>query len=131
MKNHVAKFPPNSPPFPIGENRLNANVLTDKQLAAIEMLIVGKSLAAVAEAMHIDRKTLYNWRCDSDFQLALAERRDELWASAADRLRGLLDSSLDVIEQRLHDRYDHSRFQAAATLLRLSGLQKSMVPGRG
>src|SRR4051812_8610496 len=103
---------------PIGQNRLSANCLSEKQSAAIEMLAMGKSFQCVADGLAVDRRTIYAWRQDEDFQLALADRRRELWSSAADRLRGMLDSSLSVIEQRLHDRYERSRFQAATACLR-------------
>lgn len=91
------------------------------------MLAIGKSLKLIAQTLEIDPKTLYHWRKDPDFQAALSDRRRELWSSANDRLRGLLDESIDVIEQQLRDRYDRSRFRAAATLLRLAGL-KSQLP---
>lgn len=116
-------IPDNSREFPIGQIRLSDNCRPDKQSAAIEMLAVGKSLKLIAQTLEIDPKTLYHWRQDPDFQAALSERRRDLWASANDRLRGLLDESIDVIERQLRDRYDRSRFRAAATLLRLAGLK--------
>ena len=123
----IESIPPNSPKHPIEENCLNGNGMTDKQFAAVDLLAMGKSLGFVAESLQIDRKTLYHWRQDEDFQQALSERRRELWSSATDRLRGMLDASLDVIEQQLHERYEPTRFRAAATCLRLAGMQKGVA----
>jgi hypothetical protein len=78
----------------------------------------------------IDRKTLYLWRQDEDFKQALSERRRERWSAATDRLQAMLDRSLDVIEQHLHDRYDRSRFRVATSVLRIAGLNKCMPQRR-
>lgn len=119
-------IPCNSLKFPTGQNRLNDNCLSEKQSVAIEMIAMGKSYQFVADALAIDRKTLYLWRQDEDFKDALSERRREMWSSATDRLRGMLEKSLDVIEQQLDDRFDRSRFRAASTVLRVAGLNKCM-----
>jgi DNA-binding CsgD family transcriptional regulator len=107
--------PQNSPPFPIAGDRLN-----EKQLAAVDLLAVGKPYGESARILGIDRKTLYNWRNDDLFQEALQNRRAELWQSAADRIRALLHPSIDILEKHLTDTYDRSRFRAATTILRLS-----------
>jgi hypothetical protein len=123
----IESIPQNSPKHPIVDDRLNSNCLTDKQFAAVDMLAMGKSLSFVTETLKIDRKTLYHWRQDEDFQQALSDRRRELWASATDRLRGMLDRSLDVMEQQLHARFEPTQFRAAATCLRLAGMQKGLA----
>jgi transposase-like protein len=94
--------------------------LNEKQRAAIELLVSGKSYTAVAKAINIDRSTLFRWRQDALFQQALEERHMELWSEATQRLRGLVHPSLDVLEADLNQRYDRARFRAAATILRLA-----------
>ena|SRR5947207_2993667 len=99
------------------------SILNEKQKAAVELMLLGKSMTAIAKEVEIDRGTLYRWRQDEDFQEALEQRRRELWSVAADRLAGLVHPSLDVLEQHLEDRYDRARFRAATTVLRLAKLR--------
>ena len=114
------------PDCPIGQNRLNEAGLSlnEKQQTAIELLAIGKSLAAVARQLDIDRRTLYRWRQDARFREALWDRRRELWSTAIERVRGMVNPSLDVIEQHLCDRYERIRFRAAQTVLNLASLKK-------
>src|SRR5436190_14796325 len=103
------------------------NTLSDKQLSAIELLIAGKGYGETARALEIERKTLYNWRQDDLFQEALQDRRRELWGRANDRIRSLLETSIDVMEQHLKDNWQNNRFRAASTLLRVANLRKSIA----
>ncbi len=86
---------------PNGENRSDDNALTDKQLAAVELLAIGHSVGKIATTLQVDPRTLYRWRQEPDFQEALAERRGALWSDATARVRGMLDAALSVIEQQL------------------------------
>src|SRR5439155_26761383 len=117
-------IPQNSLSFPICEDRLS-----EKQHAAIELLLLGKSFAAIAKAIEVDRKTIYNWRQNPGFCGELDRRREEMWGEASERLRALVHPSLDALEAQLQDRYDRARFQAANTLLRLADLRKTIHPG--
>src|SRR5262245_55975964 len=110
---------------PIGQSRLN-----EKQHAAIELLLLGKSLGATAKAIEIDPRTLYRWRQDADFRRELEQRRAELWGEAAQRLSAMVHPSLDVLEEQLYDRYDRARFNAALTLLKLADLRKGIHGAR-
>jgi transposase-like protein len=120
-------IPHDSPEFPTLADRLNktadSSALTERQKAAIELLLMGKTMTATARALEIDRKTLYNWRSDDRFREVLEERRRELWSDASGRLVALVHPSLDVLEQHLADRYDRARFRAASTVLKLARLR--------
>jgi transposase-like protein len=119
MKMNADSIPQNSPQFPTGRNSLST-----QQLAAIELLAIGKSYSAVANAISVDRKTLYNWRKESQFAGELEERTSELWVGASDRLRALVHPAMDVLEKQLNDQYDRARFQAATALLKLANLRR-------
>lgn len=93
--------------------------LNERQLAALELLLLGKSVGTVAQELKIDPKTLLRWRQDELFIETLEQRRAELFADAAERLRCLVHRSLDVLELQLSDRYDRARYSAAAAVLRL------------
>lgn len=105
-----------------------ADRLSDKQRAAIELLILGQRMSCIAGAIGIDPSTLYRWRQDETFVAELDRCRRELWAGAAERLRALVHPSLDVMEQHLRDRYERNRFRAASSVLRLADLRKCIPP---
>src|SRR5689334_1872713 len=77
-------MPQCAPPCPVLKNSLH-----EKQLAAIEMLVVGRSLTNIAKAIEVDRKTLYRWRKDEEFLEALNARRRDVWGDVVGRLRDL------------------------------------------
>jgi hypothetical protein len=116
---------------PAGQNDLNGNCLSDKQATAIDMLVMGKTYQSIADALAVDRKTIYRWRQDEDFKEELSRRRRERWSAATDRLQSMIDDSLSVIDEQLHDRYERTRFRAAATVLRVVGLNMCMSQRRG
>jgi hypothetical protein len=121
MRNELQTVSENVPECPTGEN-----ALSPKQNAAIELLLLGRNMRDIAEAIGIDRRTLFRWRQDELFREELDQRRCELWSVAADRLKALVHPSLDVLEKELSDRFDRTRHRAAATILRLSDLRKAM-----
>lgn len=114
-------IPQDSPKFPIP-----AHALSEQQKAAIELLLLGRALTETAEAIGIDRKTLYNWRRERAFVDELDARRDELWGDAAARLRAMVNPSLDILEQDLANRHERARFRAATAVLRLADLRRTL-----
>jgi hypothetical protein len=118
-----------NPPRPPGDGSCDADpidALNDRHRFAIELLVRGKSPGSVAHAVQVNPKTLYVWRQREVFRDELARRRRELWSEVGDRVRGLIHPSLDVIEQHLADRYDRARLRAAATVLRIANLRKTL-----
>ena len=105
---------------------IRENGLNEQQQTAIEMLVLGKAVGAVAKALQVAPSTLYRWRQDELFQEALCERRRELWGRANDRVRALLGPAIDVMEEQLKEKYDRTRFRAASVLLRLAGMHKTL-----
>jgi plasmid maintenance system antidote protein VapI len=98
--------------------------LTAQQFQAIELVLLGKKDREVAEAVGVSRRTIIRWRLeDADFIAELHRRRRELCDGSADRLRRLLDPSIDVLTQFLNNRYDMHRFRAATTILRLANVR--------
>jgi len=93
--------------------------LTIEQLNAIDLLVVGKSDQAVADAVGVSRPTVTSWRLyDPYFQAELNRRRKEVWGAATDRLRSLLPKAFDTLEKAL----DEGSYQAALALIKLAGL---------
>ena len=71
--------------------------LTGKQLIAIERLLAGDSIADVAEAARVNRRTLSRWLLDDEFRTALQAAQVEAVAQASRRLAGALDRSAEIV----------------------------------
>ena len=111
-----------NPPSAEKSSQLHALSLNEKQRIAIEMLAMGRSYVATAKELGIGRRTLFDWRQTESFQEALRARHRELWGDVTDRLRMLVDPSVEVLVEHLNDRYDRSRFRAATAILRLANV---------
>jgi len=115
----------NTPKNPISKSssQLDPPGLNEKQQAAIELLAVGKSYVLAAKEAGVDRRTLFTWRQDELFQSELRRRHHEVWGDVTERLRMLVDPSVEVLAEHLNDRYDRSRFRAATAILKLANLR--------
>ncbi len=100
--------------------------LNEKQLAAIELLASGRSFSLAAKEIGVGRRTLFDWRQKEAFRTALRQRHRELWGDVNDRLRMLVDPSVEVLAEHLDDRYDRARFRAATAILRFANIGKNM-----
>ena len=109
---------------PVSKNRLS-----DAQTAAVALIVAGRSLKHVCDSLNIDPRTLYRWRRERAFRRALDARRRDLWANASDRLRAMLDRSLDVFEEQLNERYQPTKFRAAHAVLRIAGVRATVSEG--
>jgi hypothetical protein len=112
-------------------SQLEQSSLNQRQWAAIDLLLMGKSLGEVARAIEIDPRTLYTWRQDERFAWELSRLRRELWGEAAERLAAMVHPALDILQQQLQERYDRTRFRAAAAVLRLARLHKEVAEQAG
>ncbi len=103
--------------------------LNDRQLAAIDAILQGLAMTQVAQAVGVDRKTLYRWRIhDLAFATELRERRREAIQLRVDRLCNLLDEAMDVLQRQMHENSAPISHRAARTLLVVSGIGKSLYP---
>ena len=110
----------NVPECPTGES---ASSLNDRQRMALELIVAGQRDIDVAKAVGVDRKTIYRWRQDEQFRAQLEQRRRELWAGVVDRMRALLEPSVEVLNEHLRDSLDRNRYRAAVSILRLSNVR--------
>ena len=108
---------------PVSKNRLS-----DAQAVAVAMIAMGKSFKQVCDSLSIDPRTLYRWRRERAFRRELDARRGELWSTAGDRLRSMLDRSLDVFEEQLNEVFRPTRFRAANAILRIAGVRAAIDP---
>jgi transposase-like protein len=71
--------------------------LTPKQIQAVGLLMSGASMENVAEAVTINRTTLYRWRKLPAFKAALRDAGDELWQDTTAVLKGMTEEALAAI----------------------------------
>jgi len=104
--------------------------LSFQQIRAIELLITGRSISAIAKELGIARNTLYAWLNDDHrFQNALNAQRKRLQAEVEDRLNALSEKAFEVFEKALEDQGEKNlRLRAAEIILKglgfLSGKKK-------
>ena len=112
--------------LPRTTERYTPRPLTVAQLNAIDLLAQGKTDTDTAAALGVHRVTVTRWRLYSpEFQAALNARRRELWATSADKLRGLAPKALDVLAEELDG---PDALKAAAVILKLAGIDKVGEP---
>ena len=94
--------------------------LSPQQMQAITLILAGKSLTAIAEELHCNRKTLSKWKSSNPhFIAALNERKNEMFDAANNRLQALIDKAITVLENNLDD----GSYAAAVNVLKIVELR--------
>ena len=107
----------------VTKNYVRLHGPTTEQLAAIELLVTGKTDRETAEAVGVARETVTCWRLyDAHFQAELNKRRQAVFGAAVDRLRALLPLALEVLEGELRNPNTSYRGQLALSVLKTAGL---------
>lgn len=92
------------PPKPREGPELPAIQLSPAQCSAIELLVRGESVIKVAEAVGVDRGTIYRWRTsDPNFIAALNRWRGEMQAETRDRVLALSAGAADSVARSIKD----------------------------
>ena len=74
--------------------------LSIEQQNAIDLLILGKSDKEVADAVGVNRTTIWEWRTAHPiFMATLERRRAEVWRQPQERLRSLLSKAVENLGQ--------------------------------
>ena len=77
----------------------NKTQLNDKQLQAIDLILIGNTDDWVAKYVGVNRSTVNQWKNHNPyFKAELNRRRKEVWGSALDRIRHLAFKALDTAE---------------------------------
>jgi hypothetical protein len=83
-----------------GQQKPTFKPLSIEQQNAIDLLILGKSDKEVAEAVGINRTTIWEWRTAHPiFMATLERRRAEVWRQPQERLRSLLSKAVENLGQ--------------------------------
>lgn len=110
----------------------SCEVLSDRQRAALELLLSGASDTDVANAAAVSRRTIYRWRVlDKYFRDELERCRHELFQSTTDRLRATLSNAVGVLDRQARDVYAPTAHRAARTLLTLARIGQAVAESSG
>ena len=117
-----------NPQEPGTTDKQSTSQLAEKQLAAIDLICMGKSFSEVARTVWVTRQTISRWfNHDPKFRLALEERRTEAHQASVIRLRGLVPRALDVLERALSG---EGALKAAVQIVKMAGLHNEPAPLR-
>lgn len=102
--------------------------LSPVQLNAAELLATGLGVVKVAELLNLNRHTVTRWRTRNPFFIAAVNStRKELWSEAQERLRGMVNKAIDVMEASLDD----GDSRCAVEVLKSVGLYGNIGRPRG
>jgi Helix-turn-helix domain len=100
--------------------------LDGEQQVALELLLMGKSIAETARSTGISRSTVYQWlRKDPVFQAAYNEWHEEMRESSRSRLLMLTDKATEAVEKAL----ESGDAKTAMQLLKAMGMLKDRPAG--
>jgi hypothetical protein len=102
-----------------GEKAQSLAPLEGAKLAALELMVSGKSVAETARTSGINRATIFRWlRHDATFRTAYNQWKEELKESCQGRLLALTEKATGAVESAL----DKGDAKTAMTLLTRLGL---------
>ena len=117
MKANTHHKPPRTPTF-------HPKPLSSAQLAGLELILVGKTDQETADTVGVSRETVWSWRREHPvFMSTLERRRAEVWGSASERLRSLMQKAIDNIAGLV----ETSNFDASIALLKITGMYGGVV----
>ena len=98
--------------------------LSEQQRTACDLIVAGRNLQDVAEAVGVARPTVSRWlNHEPAFIAAVNARRQELWESTVDELRGLIPQALQVLKAELDG---ETPLKAAIEIMRAAGFYGSV-----
>lgn len=110
----------------------NSGHLSIEQENAVDLLLQGLPDGEVAEAVNVTRQTVWTWRKEHPAFIAeLNRRREAVWGSQTERLRGLVRKAVDILEEDLTAEDMRLRQAAAVHVLRSVALYGSDLSPRG
>ncbi len=98
--------------------------LTQKQLNAIDLFVLGKNDREVAEVIGANRSTVNQWKNHNPvFQAELNRRRKDIWEMATDEMRSLLSDALKTVKEAVRQ----GDAKTALEILKMAGLDMRNV----
>lgn len=98
--------------------------MTDKQYAAMDLLLMGKSTDEVGKAIGVRRETVWRWTKDPDFVAQIEDARTERRARLSAALEDAAQRAAEVLVSGLDESAPWSvRLRAAESILSRSGVK--------
>jgi len=111
---------------PATGQELTIETLAVEQRAALDLLLMGKSVIESAKSAGVARATVYRWiKNDPVFRAAYNEWHDQLRESSRSRLLALTDKAADAVEKAL----EAGDARTALQLLKGMGMLREVSPG--
>jgi len=92
-----------------------AQKLTEIQRRAVEMIGAGHPTAEIADKLGIRLATLWDWRYEPAFSLALRKQNEAIQTAAFDQMTAMVDSDIGTVRELLKS--DSPKVQLAAAKL--------------
>jgi len=109
----------------------NSDGLNEKQMMALDLVVTGLPDSEIANRVGVTRQRVNIWRNhDSEFINALDLRRQAMREMHQDSLNELITGAIQEVKNALNSPDEKTRFKAAALILKVSGLQGYMKPGK-
>jgi DNA-binding CsgD family transcriptional regulator len=98
--------------------------LSAAQLVGLELILVGKTDQETADTLGITRETVWSWRREhAVFMAELEKRRADVWGSAGEQLRSLMQKAIDNIAALV----ESGDFDASIAELKITGMYGGVV----
>ena len=99
----------------------NKTQLNDKQLQAIDLILIGNTDGQVAKYVGVNRSTVNQWKNHNPyFKAELNRRRKEIWEATLDKRRHLTLKALDTAEMLI----EQGNERIILEFIKMAGLNK-------
>lgn len=99
----------------------NKTQLNDKQLQAIDLILIGNTDDQVAKYVGVNRSTVNQWKNHNPyFKAELNRRRKEIWEATLDKRRHLTLKALDTAEMLI----EQGNERIILEFIKMAGLNK-------
>ena len=103
--------------------------LTARQMTAIHLLTMGKSVVATAKSLEIGVSTLHRWKSKQPaFVAELNRRQHEMFDRTVDKLRSTMAKAVDELYALMQGNNRRERYEVAMKLLPMMQPRKWIVP---
>jgi hypothetical protein len=98
--------------------------LSIEQQNAIDLLILGKSDQETADAVGVDRSTIWSWKKENLlFMATLERRRAEVWRQPQERLRSVMSKAVENVAELV----EAGDYDASIELLKITGMYRGLA----
>ncbi|MGB9792227.1 MAG: phBC6A51 family helix-turn-helix protein [Thermacetogeniaceae bacterium] len=101
----------------------NETQLSPKQMLAAQMLALGRGVEETAEALGVNRTTIWEWKQDPAFVAVINRLQQELWEEVFNKYKTVLCKALAVLDKAL----DAGNVKAALKVIETAKLDELLA----